>query len=128
MPQPFVANKLGDVSLGSLAQGVERQPAKSISKLETGGTVLGVFSDCLYEQETIQLQAGDFLVAYTDGVTEAMNADGEEFGEARLQNLLFACASLQADEVRREIEEEVRAWCVGAEQHDDLTFVVMKVK
>lgn len=128
MPQRFVTNKLGEISLGSFAQGVERQPAQLISKLETGGTVLGVFSDCFYEQETIQLHEGDLLVAYTDGVTEALNAEGEEFGEARLQEILISGALGSADEVRRRIEEEMREWSRGAEQHDDLTFIVMKVK
>ncbi|MBA2340501.1 MAG: SpoIIE family protein phosphatase [Pyrinomonadaceae bacterium] len=128
MPQSFVTNKLGEVSLGSFAQGVERQPTKLISKLETGGTVLGVFSDCFYEQETIQLHEGDLLIAYTDGVTESLNAEGEEFGEARLREILISGALQSADDVRRRIEEEVRAWSKGTEQHDDLTFIVMKVK
>ncbi len=126
--QPFAASKLNDISVERIAYGVGREHAKVISKLETGGTVLGIFSESFYEQETIQLREGDLLVAFTDGVTEALSADGEEFGEERLQNLLRACEHLRAREVRHKIEEEVRAWSVGAEQHDDLTFIVMKVK
>ncbi len=128
VPQPFTTNKSGGVSVAPFAQGIERQPAKSISKLETGGTVLGVFSESFYEQETIRLHEGDLLVAYTDGVTEAFNAEGEEFGEERLREILISSALRSADDVRRRIEEEVRGWSKGTEQHDDLTFVVMKVK
>jgi sigma-B regulation protein RsbU (phosphoserine phosphatase) len=93
-----------------------------------GGPVIGAFEDCIYEQETIELQAGDVLVAYTDGVTEALNADGEEFTEARLYFIATEWAHLSADELRRKIVESVREWCGETEQHDDLTLVVMQVK
>ena len=101
---------------------------KCCTKLTTGGPVIGVFSDCFYEQETIQMESGDLLVAYTDGVTEALNREGEEFGETRLQEALAAVTHLSADEVRNHVVERVRAWCTDAPQHDDLTFVVLKVK
>jgi sigma-B regulation protein RsbU (phosphoserine phosphatase) len=96
--------------------------------LSSGGPVIGVFSDCVYEQETIQMQSGDVLVAYTDGVTEALNPEGEEFGECRLERVLTASAHLAADEISATIVERVRQWCGQAPQHDDLTFVVLKVK
>ena len=96
--------------------------------LTSGGPVIGVFSDCTYEQETIQLRADDVLVAYTDGVTEALNQEGEEFGECRLERVLSQSAHLSADEIRERVVERVRQFCGPAPQHDDLTFVVMKVK
>ena len=96
--------------------------------LTSGGPVIGVFSDCVYEQETIQMQSGDVLVAYTDGVTEALNPEGEEFGECRLERVMTDSAHLAADEISSTIVERVRQWCGHAPQHDDLTFVVLKVK
>ncbi|MDQ3688376.1 MAG: SpoIIE family protein phosphatase [Acidobacteriota bacterium] len=99
-----------------------------VLRLSVGGPVLGVLEDCFYYQETIEMREGDMLVAYTDGVTEALNAVGEEFGEAGLRATLVACAHLSADEVRVRIVERVREWSRGAPQHDDLTFVVLKVK
>jgi sigma-B regulation protein RsbU (phosphoserine phosphatase) len=96
--------------------------------LTSGGPVIGVFSDCVYEQETIQLESGDVLVAYTDGVTEALSPEGEEFGECRLERVLAASMRLQAEEISSAIVERVRQWCGSAPQHDDLTFVVLKVK
>lgn len=97
-------------------------------RLTGGGPVIGVFRSCLYEQETVQLQSGDVLLAFTDGVTEAFNPEGEEFGEERLEELLRASARMSAEEVRDQVVLSVRDWCAGAPQHDDLTFIVLKVK
>jgi phosphoserine phosphatase RsbU/P len=106
----------------------DKAAAKLTRMLTSGGPVIGVFSDCVYEQETIQLERGDVLVAYTDGVTEALNLEGEEFGECRLERVLAASTRLSADEISSAIVERVRQWCGSAPQHDDLTFVVLKVK
>lgn len=97
-------------------------------RLDKGGMVVGLFEDVGYEEETVQLRPGDLLLAYTDGVTEAENVDGEEFGEARLQEVLTDSAALPAAKIRDEIVRRVIAWCEGQPQHDDLTFVVLKVK
>ena len=102
--------------------------AREFTRLTTGGSVIGMFEDCCYEQEMIQLHAGDLLAVYTDGVTEALNAAGEEFGEKRLMETLSVAANLSADEVSAELVRSIRDWCVAAPQHDDLTFVVLKVK
>ena len=96
--------------------------------LKAGGMVVGLFDPCVYEQETIQLQTGDMLVAYTDGVTEALNRAGEEFGEDRLQDAIARTAHLTADHARDLLVREIEDWCQGAPQHDDLTFLIMKVK
>lgn len=96
--------------------------------LKTGGMVVGLFDPCLYQQETIQLQSGDILVAYTDGVTEALNMAGEEFGEHRLQDTIARTAHLTANQLRDLLVREIEEWCEGAPQHDDLTFLIMKVK
>ncbi|HXG64277.1 MAG TPA: GAF domain-containing SpoIIE family protein phosphatase [Blastocatellia bacterium] len=111
-----------------LADALPQANGSGCLKLTTGGPVIGMFSQSQYEQESIQLQSGDILVAYTDGVTEALNAQGEEFGETQLQEVLSTTAHLSAQEIRDEIVKQVQAWCAGAPQHDDLTFIVLKVK
>lgn len=106
----------------------ESRETQPFMRLTSGGPVIGVFRSCVYEQETVQLQSGDLLLAYTDGVTEAFNADGEEFGEERLEELLRSSSHMSADEVRDTVVRCVRDWCATAPQHDDLTFIVLKVK
>jgi serine phosphatase RsbU (regulator of sigma subunit) len=59
-----------------------------VRRLERGGGVLGVFKDWRYEDEEIRLDAGDRILLYTDGITESHNADGVEFGEDRLIDLV----------------------------------------
>lgn len=99
-----------------------------VKALCTGGMVIGLFESCPYDQETIELSSGDILVAYTDGVTEAFNDEGEEYGEARLRNLVTANMHLSAEALKEKIVDSLREWCQQAAQHDDLTLVIMKVR
>ena len=102
--------------------------AEGFRLLGSGGTVVGIFEHCAYEQETIQMGRGDVLLAYTDGLSESFNARGEEFGEARVREAVAETAALTVDEIRDELVRRVGEWSADAPQHDDLTFVVMKVK
>jgi serine phosphatase RsbU (regulator of sigma subunit) len=99
----------------------------SIDELSTGGAVIGLFPQMHYAEGTVDLRAGDLLVAFTDGVTEALNTRDEEFGEERLKALLCRVAHLSAHEISARISDELKTWIEGAVQHDDLTFIVMKV-
>lgn len=103
-------------------------PFNDYLKLGTGGAVIGVFEHFGYEEETLRMQSGDFLCAYTDGVTEALNLAGDEYGEERLLVELVATTNATADEIRDHIAQCLREWCAGARQHDDLTLVILKVK
>ena len=80
-----------------------------------------------YAEAVIKLNTGDVLIAFTDGVTEALNAADEEFGEDRLKELLRRVAHLSVDEITPRISEELKDWIGNAEQYDDLTFLLMKV-
>ena len=71
------------------------------------------------------MRPGDLLVAFTDGVTEALNAAGEEFGEDRLKEVLRAAIGVPADAISKRLADTMRDWIGDAEQHDDLTFVVV---
>jgi sigma-B regulation protein RsbU (phosphoserine phosphatase) len=99
-----------------------------IQELKTGGTVIGLFPGMAYEEGSVRLQTGDVLVAFTDGVTEALNAADEEFGEERLKAVLGNLLHLPAPEISARLTQELRGWIDDAPQHDDLTFVVMKVE
>jgi phosphoserine phosphatase RsbU/P len=102
--------------------------AGAVSELTTGGPIIGAFPASCYQQETIQMQRGDLILAYTDGVTEAFNPVGEEFGEQRLRRILASSAHLSAEALTEKIIKNVSEWCLDTPQHDDLTLVVMKVK
>jgi serine phosphatase RsbU (regulator of sigma subunit) len=101
--------------------------ASSIQELATGGAVIGLFPQMTYEEGTVDLQPGDVLVAFTDGVTEAMNASDEEFGEERLKEILRQVVHLPVNEIAAGISQALKSWIKDAAQYDDLTFVVMKV-
>ena len=95
-----------------------------VHDLTVGGTVIGAFDDATYDEGELDLQPGDLVVAYTDGVTEARDAAGEEFGEDRLKQVLRRALGGSAEDVVALLAGEMRGWIGGAEQHDDLTFVV----
>jgi sigma-B regulation protein RsbU (phosphoserine phosphatase) len=99
-----------------------------VRRLTTGGPIIGTFLNGPYEQETIQLQSGDTLVVYTDGVTEAMNPADVEFGEDRLRPILFESVRLPAEESTKKVIARVLEWQGQAPQHDDITLIVVKVK
>ena len=85
------------------------------------------FPEVKYEDAAIDLQPGDVLLAFTDGVTEAHNAEGEEFGEERLKDLLRGTGGAAAEEISTKLAERMTGWIAGTEQYDDLTFVVVAV-
>ena len=98
-----------------------------IKELSAGGTVLGLFPEVTYEAAHVDLCPGDLVVAFTDGVTEALNAEGVEFGEERLKDLLRGAIGATAEEISSRLAQGMREWIGVAEQHDDLTFVVVAV-
>jgi serine phosphatase RsbU (regulator of sigma subunit) len=99
---------------------------KTIAPLTTGGSVLGLFSTASFEEGVAALDADDVLVAYTDGVTEAEDTDGTEFGEDRLRELIGEIAGGSAKEILDAIIGRVTEWSRGTKQHDDITVVVLK--
>lgn len=94
--------------------------------LEKGGTVLGVFGESKFEQGAVQLTSGDRVLLYTDGITEALNASGEEFGEERLLDLLRIHRHLNATALQQRIIAAVTEFC-GGDFQDDATLLVLAV-
>jgi sigma-B regulation protein RsbU (phosphoserine phosphatase) len=98
-----------------------------IQELRKGGLVLGVMGDIRYEEEIVPLRTGDTLFFYTDGITEAQNLIGEQFGEERLARLLLDNHSLPPEELLDVVLGQVEEFVGGAAQQDDSTIVVMQL-
>jgi sigma-B regulation protein RsbU (phosphoserine phosphatase) len=96
----------------------------SVQMPDSGGAVLGVFPDWNYEDATIQLKAGDRLLLFTDGITEASDASGNEFEEAKIAEFAVANAALSAKEMNNRLLAQVTAYCNGHFQ-DDATLLVI---
>jgi phosphoserine phosphatase RsbU/P len=95
-------------------------------RLREGGGVLGVFPNQKFDMGTEQLVPGDRVILYTDGVTEANNPEGDEFGEARLLGLLEQNRACCAEELQKIILEAVAAFC-DSHWRDDVTLLVLAV-
>ncbi len=100
-----------------------------IRKLHKGGMILGVMETTIpYDSETINLQKDDVIVLFTDGISEAMNKESEEFSDKRLEENSVKLSSFSANEILDGIKNEVTDFTKGAAQSDDITMVVVKVK
>ncbi len=98
-----------------------------VVRLEAGGPVIGLIEDCGYAQSTLTLRPGDILLAFTDGISEAMNYDDEEWGEERLIEELKHCPEMPASAIVQCLMESADKFAGGAPQHDDMTLLIMKV-
>jgi sigma-B regulation protein RsbU (phosphoserine phosphatase) len=98
-----------------------------VQRLETGGPVLGIFTDVQYEQGRLQLQPYDTLIAFTDGISEAMTTAYEEWGEDRLVAAARTAAHRTAQEIVTALVASADRFTAGAPQNDDLSVVVLKV-
>jgi serine phosphatase RsbU (regulator of sigma subunit) len=97
----------------------------AIEELAGTGIPLGMLDDASWESGEIRFRPGDKLLIYTDGVTEAQNADEEEFGENRLLEIAKANAEASALELRTAVFEHVKGFVGEAEQTDDITLMVV---
>jgi sigma-B regulation protein RsbU (phosphoserine phosphatase) len=94
--------------------------------LDEGGAVLGVFPSWNYQDSSVNLKSGDRLLLFTDGITEAEDAQGEEFGVERVAAFGRAHASSSAAELNEQLLAQVSEFC-GAQFQDDATLVVLAV-
>jgi phosphoserine phosphatase RsbU/P len=102
-----------------------------VLRLERGGAVLGVFPYWSYQTDELLLEPGDRLVLFSDGITEAQNAHGEEFGEERLIELMSAYQMLDATTIQEKIVSAVAAFTRDAFQEapqDDATLLVIAIE
>ncbi len=98
-----------------------------VIRLEAGGTVVGLFPSTPYQEGSLPMEPGDIFVGFTDGISEAMNREDEEWGEERLIPAVAACADQRASEIIPNLMAEADRFVSGAPQHDDMTLVVVKM-
>jgi len=97
-----------------------------VRRLEWGGMVVGAFEHATFDEDTQQLWPGDVLVAYSDGVTEARDSSGDEFGEERLLTCVEANCTRSPAEIMDCLLSAVREFSAGMAQSDDLTMLVLR--
>jgi phosphoserine phosphatase RsbU/P len=100
---------------------------EQVLRLEADGPVVGLLPGARYGQSSLALSPGDILLAYTDGISEAMTTGDEEWGEDRMIAAARECRARPAAEMIERLIAAADAFTAGAPQHDDMTLVVMKV-
>jgi phosphoserine phosphatase RsbU/P len=97
-----------------------------VRRLERGGPIVGLFESAIYEEEAVNLTTGDWLVIFSDGISEAMSASGEEYGEARIIRCVEANVGLEPQRLLEALFADVREFARGAAQSDDITGMVLR--
>jgi phosphoserine phosphatase RsbU/P len=95
--------------------------------LEAGGSVVGLMRAGSWEAGQVKLDRGDLLVAYTDGIIEAMNHADDEWGEERLIDVVRAMRAAPARAILEHVVKSADVFVAGAPQYDDMTLIVARV-
>jgi serine phosphatase RsbU (regulator of sigma subunit) len=101
---------------------------KGIRHLDVGGPIVGLFEMAVFQEETITLDPGDWLILFSDGVSEALSLSGEEYGEARILAVAEQQREAAPADFLQAIFADVRAFTKGAPQSDDITALVMRYR
>lgn len=94
--------------------------------LDVTGSVVGAFPSLRYEEQSIPMEPGDLLVAYTDGITEPENEYGEDFGAERLAEVITLHRNAAPEKIVEKVLEAVRNWDASSEQADDMTLMIVR--
>lgn len=100
----------------------------TVERLTIGGMLAGAFEWTEYEEAATILQSGDLLLIFSDGISEAENEAGVEYGEERLTRFAVEHRHLNADEFRNALFEEIESWSGTKERDDDQTLVILKIE
>jgi serine phosphatase RsbU (regulator of sigma subunit) len=103
-----------------------RRASGQIERLDVGGLPFGIMPDVKYESATITLAPGDWLIIFTDGLVEAVNARDEEYGESRLLAVIEAGKSAEPADLLKRLMFELDAFVGNTPQHDDVTCMLLK--
>jgi phosphoserine phosphatase RsbU/P len=98
-----------------------------LERLDAGGLPIGIRDDASYESGSVVLAPGDWLVIFTDGVVEAVNTSGEEYGEPRLLSIVASAPNVSPAEMMQRILTGLDVFVGNTPQHDDVTCLLMKV-
>ena len=96
-----------------------------VSRLDVGGTVVGLLESFPYTQATVTIAPGDIFIAFTDGISEAMNSADEEWGEEKLIETIKSCDGMSPSQMIARIMQAADSFVAGAKQHDDMTLVIL---
>jgi sigma-B regulation protein RsbU (phosphoserine phosphatase) len=114
------------VSAGHESALLVRRRKGRVHRLDSTGTVLGLSERTVYGHRTMPLEPGDLLIAHTDGITEACDAEGREFGEKGLLDVVARYPDARARDLAGEILEAIDRYAVSGEPADDRTVVVVR--
>lgn len=104
-----------------------KRPGQGVlSHLERTGMAMGVEPETPYEQRTVQFNPGDFAMFYTDGITDALNPQGQDFGVENLEGIVLAEREKSAKQMAQALENELQTFIGGAPLFDDSTFVIVR--
>jgi sigma-B regulation protein RsbU (phosphoserine phosphatase) len=98
----------------------------TVLRLESNGMAVGMFPDFPFQQACLDLQQGDLLVAFTDGITESENVRGEQFGEERLTEMLIRSSDRPLDDIVKTVTESVSNWASDPDNQDDTTILLAR--
>ena len=103
-----------------------KEGAGNVTLLKARGIALGVLDDISLEERELDLASGDTVVLYTDGVTEAINEQEEQFGQDRLVEVIMRSGDLSSQNLIERIKDEVTTFAQGQPQFDDFTLVALR--
>jgi phosphoserine phosphatase RsbU/P len=98
----------------------------TVRRLECGGPIVGLFESATFEEETVTLTTGDWLIVFSDGVSEAMSASGDEYGENRIVAVVEKNKDMEPRQLLEALFADVRDFTRGAAQSDDITAMVLR--
>ena len=100
----------------------------NVRRLECGGPIVGLFEGATYDEETVVLSPGDWLIVFSDGVSEALSAEGDEYGDERIVACVQQNASAAPQQLLEALFADVRQFAHGAAQSDDITAMVLRYR
>ncbi len=99
-----------------------------VRRLDAGGTLIGAFPEATYDREDVILAPGDTVVVFSDGITEAMDSSGEEFGEDGVRRVIQQSLALGPERILHALFDAIRQFASAETQHDDLTALVLRYR
>jgi len=114
------------ISAGHNPTYIFRAATGEIEELESNNMIVGAFPYARFDTAPLQLNKGDVLVAYSDGLTEAENPQGEMLGEERVKSIICAEAPLGAKHLETKLLETIQSFTMGRSQTDDITIIIVE--
>jgi len=102
--------------------------ADSVERLQVGGMIVGLFEHAEYEDQTVKLVDGDLVVVFSDGVSEATNREGNEFGDERIRQAVEQHRNESTSTIADAVVSAVTSFATGAPMHDDCSVMVVRYR